>query len=124
MTTQSTAKTASKYTPAQEAVLRDSQPLDQAKSEALAARFNAETNSTKYTGKSVAAKANRMGLTYIRKVAVSKTGSKIEQKDEIVSEIGRIVGLNVEGLDKAPKLALQNLRNFLLTLDEDEAEAA
>lgn len=62
--------------------------------------------------KSVIAKAVRMSL-YKAKEKVSKTGGKVESKEQIVLDIASIVGKNMEGLEKAPKLALQILRERL-----------
>jgi hypothetical protein len=94
------------FTPEQEARIRDEAPLNQAKSRALAAEFGK-------TERSVTAKAVRMGVAYERKQPVTKNGAPVERKEAIVSEISEIVGANLEGLDKAPKGALQAVRNFL-----------
>jgi hypothetical protein len=94
------------FTPEQEARIRDEAPLNQAKSRALAAEFGK-------TERSVTAKAVRMGVAYERKQSVTKNGQPVERKEAIVSEISEIVGANLEGLDKAPKGALQAVRNFL-----------
>lgn len=106
-----TKQTASKYTPAQEQRIRDAAqegPLNQAVATALAAEFG-----PKFTARSVIAKITRMELPYARKVAVSKTGAPVEQKEAIVAEIATLVGATLDGLDKAPKPALQKLRDFL-----------
>lgn len=103
-----TKQTASKYTAAQEARIRAEAPLNQAKATALAAEFG-----SKFTARSVIAKAVRMEVGYERKVAVTKTGEPVERKEAIVAEIASLVGETLEGLDKAPKPALQALRNFL-----------
>jgi hypothetical protein len=117
-------KTASRYTPTMEQMIRDASPINQAAAEQLADLFNSLSGTDTFTAKSVAAKCSRMDdVTYVRKAPVSKTGAKIEQKEEIVTQIAGFVGANLDGLDKAPKLALQNLRDFLASLDE-EAEAA
>lgn len=101
-------KSTSKYTVAQEQRIRDEAPLNQAKATALATEFG-----EKFSARSVTAKAIRMGVAYERKVAVTKTGAPVEQKEAIVAEIAKVVGANLDGLDKAPKPALQALRNFL-----------
>ena len=104
-------KSASKYSPAQEQRIRDAAaagPLNQAVAETLAAEFGEG-----FTGKSVIAKINRMSLPYARKVAVTKTGGKVESKSDIVAEIATFVEGNLDGLDKAPKPALQALRDVL-----------
>lgn len=62
--------------------------------------------------KSVIAKATRMGV-YKAKEKTSKTGGKVESKEDIVAEISALVNKNMEGLEKAPKLVLQNIRAAL-----------
>ena len=59
--------------------------------------------------RSVRAKAVRMGI-YKAKERVSKTGGKIETKDEIVAEIAKLVGKNLDGLEKASKQTLIAIR--------------
>lgn len=109
MTTATAKKSASKYTAAQEQRIASFGPLNQAAAETLAAEFGAD-----FTARGVIAKISRMGLPYARKVAVSKTGAPIENKDKLVAEITTIVGGTLEGLDKAPKPTLQKLRDFLV----------
>jgi hypothetical protein len=111
MTTATVKKSASKYSPAQEQRIRDAAaagPLNQAAAAALAAEFGEG-----FTTKSVVAKITRMALPYQRKVAVTKAGGKIESKLDIVAEIATFVEGNLDGLDKAPKPALQALRDVL-----------
>lgn len=95
------------FTPEQEARIRELAPLNQAKSRQLATEFGK-------TERSVTAKAVRMGVAYERKQPQTKTGAPVERKEAIVAEIQAIVGGNLEGLDKAPKQALQLVRNFLV----------
>ena len=102
------AKAASKYSPAQEQTIRDAAPLNQAKATELAAQFG-----EKFTARSVIAKAVRMGVEYERKAAVTKTGAPVESKEKIVAQIAELVGTNLAGLEKAPKPALQAVRDFL-----------
>ena len=102
------AKATSKYSPAQEQAIRDSAPLNQAKAVELAASFG-----EKFTARSVIAQAVRMGVAYDRKVAVTKTGAPVESKEKIVAQIAELVGVNLTGLEKAPKPALQAVRDFL-----------
>lgn len=106
--TNTAKKTASKYTPAMEARIRETSPLNQAAAEALAAEFG-----NGFTARSVIAKITRMGLAYERKVATTKSGGKIESKEKIVAEIAEHVSGNLDGLDKAPKPVLQLLRDYL-----------
>lgn len=101
-------KTTSKYSPAQEQAIRDAAPLNQAKATELAAQFG-----SKFTARSVIAKAVRMGVEYERKAAVTKTGAPVESKEKIVGQIAELVGATLDGLEKAPKPALQALRDYL-----------
>ena len=101
-------KSTSKYTPAMEAAIREAAPLNQAKATDLAASFGAD-----FSARSVIAKAVRMEVPYERKVAVTKAGAPIERKEAIVAEIASMVGANLDGLEKAPKGALQALRDFV-----------
>ena len=103
-----TQKTASKYSAAQEAAIRAEPVLNAEVAATLAASFGAG-----FTARSVIAKINRMGLPYQNKAKVTKTGGKIESKADIVAEIALVVTGNLEGLDKAPKPALQLIRDAL-----------
>ena len=101
----------SKYSAAQEQRIRDAAaagPLNAAVAETLAAEFG-----EKFTARSVIAKITRMNLPYQRKVAVTKTGAPVESKEKIVAQIAELVSGNLDGLDKAPKPALQALRDYL-----------
>ena len=91
------------YSEAQEKILLASGIIDNAKAIELAAQFKKDV-------RSVRAKAVRMGI-YVGKPKVSKSGGKIESKDDIVADIAKIVGKNLDGLEKAPKLALQIIRS-------------
>lgn len=102
-------KPTSKYTAAMEQAIRDAAPLDQAKATALAEQFGEG-----FSARSVTAKAVRMNVPYNRKQPTTKTGGKIENKAGLVAEIGEIVSGNLDGLDKAPKPALQAIRDFLV----------
>lgn len=62
--------------------------------------------------KSVIAKAVRMGV-YQRQERKSVNGGDIVRKDELVAEIAALVGANLEGLEKAPKVALERVRDAL-----------
>ena len=93
------------YTEAQEAELIAAGVIDNAKALEFAAKFGKDV-------RSVRAKAVRMGI-YKAAEKVSKTGGKIESKEAIVADIAAIVGKNLDGLEKAPKLVLQTLRSKL-----------
>lgn len=109
MATAAVKKSTSKYNAQQEAAIREAAPLNQAKAETLAASFGSG-----FTGKSVIAKAIRMGVAYERKQPTTKSGAKIEKKETLVAEIAKLVEGNLDGLEKAPKPALQAIRDFLV----------
>lgn len=94
------------YSEAQEAVLLAAGIIDNAKALELAATLNKDV-------RSIRAKAVRMGI-YKAQAKVSKAGGKIESKEAIALEIAAIVGKNLDGLEKAPKLALQIIRERLV----------
>ena len=100
-------KKAPNFTPEQEAAIKAAEPLNQAKARALAEAMGK-------TERSITAKAVRMGVAYERKQPTTKAGGKVEKKETIVSEISALVSGNLDGLDKAPKVALQALRNHLV----------
>lgn len=62
--------------------------------------------------RSIRAKAVRMEI-YKAKTKVSKTGDKIESKEEIAAEISALAGRNMESLAKAAKEDLKALRDLL-----------
>jgi hypothetical protein len=101
-------QTQKNYTDEQEAVLAKYTMIDNAIALELASQFNKDV-------KSIRAKAVRLGI-YKRQEKVTKSGTKIEQKSAIVSEIATIAGIAIEaldGLDKAPKTALQAIRQAI-----------
>ena len=93
------------YTAAQEARLAEFDVIDNDIATMLAEEFGKDV-------RSVRAKAVRLG-TYKGKEKVSKTGGKVESKEAIVADIAALVGKNLDGLEKAPKLVLQTLRTRL-----------
>jgi hypothetical protein len=98
------------YSDAQEARLTDAATANGGKidgelAKALAIELDKDV-------RSIRAKATRMGI-YQPAAKVSKTGGKIESKEEIAADIAEIVGKNMDGLEKAPKLVLQILRTKL-----------
>lgn len=98
------------YTEAQELALQEAADkaggqIDNALAEVLAAELDKDV-------RSIRAKAVRMGL-YKAKAKVSKTGDKVETKDEIAADIGQLVGRNMESLAKASKEDLKALRQAL-----------
>ena len=104
----SAKKATSKYTAAMEKRIAESAPLNQAKAEALAAEFGKD-----FSARSVIAKAVRMNVEYQRKQPTTKSGGAVERKETIVAEIAKVVGANLDGLEKAPKGALQAVRDYL-----------
>lgn len=98
-------ETVKNYTEAQEAELLAAGIIDNAKALEFAAKFDKDV-------RSIRAKAVRMGI-YKAAEKVSKSGGKIESKEAIVADIAEIVGKNLDGLEKAPKLVLQILRKRL-----------
>jgi hypothetical protein len=97
------------YTEAQEATIREAAatgPLNAAAAAALAETLGK-------TSRSVIAKIIRMGLPYATKEPTGKDGSPVEKKEAIVAEIASVVGLNLAGLEKAPKSVLQRLRDHV-----------
>jgi hypothetical protein len=93
------------YTDAQEARMSEFDVIDNDTALELAAEFGKDV-------RSVRAKAVRMGI-YKAKEKVSKTGGKVESKEAIVQDIADLVGRNLDGLEKAPKQVLIELRSKL-----------
>jgi hypothetical protein len=93
------------YSDAQEAELMAAGIIDNAKALEFADKFGKDV-------RSIRAKAVRMGI-YKAAEKVSKTGGKIESKEQIAADISSLVGKSLEGLEKAPKLVLQILREKL-----------
>lgn len=90
------------YSEAQEAELMAAGLIDNDKAIEFADKFGKDV-------RSIRAKAVRMGI-YKAKERVSKSGGKIESKEQIVAEIAGLVGKNLDGLEKASKQALIALR--------------
>jgi hypothetical protein len=93
------------YSEVQEAEMLAAGTIDNDAAIEFAAKFGKDV-------RSIRAKAVRMGI-YKAKDKVSKTGGKIESKEAIVADIAAIVGKNLDGLEKAPKLVLVELRSKL-----------
>jgi hypothetical protein len=93
------------YSEAQESALLAAGVIDNAKALEFAEKFGKDV-------RSIRAKAVRMGI-YKAQPKVSKTGGKIESKEAIAADISEIIGKSLEGLEKAPKLVLQILREKL-----------
>lgn len=99
-----------KYSEAQEARIRDAAASNGGKinndvAEMLADEFGKDV-------RSVRAKATNMGL-YQAKAKTSKSGGKLETKEEIRDEIAEILDRNMDSLEKAGKVQLQIIRDFL-----------
>jgi len=97
-----TKEVAKNYTEAQEAELMAAGMIDNEGAIEFAAKFGKDV-------RSIRAKAVRMGI-YKAKEKVSKTGGKIESKEQIVNDIADLVGKNLDGLEKASKQALIAIR--------------
>lgn len=113
-------QTVSKFTPAVVARMNELAPLNQALAEQIATEFGGKDAG--FSARSIAAKATREGIPYVRKAKVAKNGSPIEKKESIVAEIANLVGESMEGLEKAPKGVLQVLRDHLVAVENDEGE--
>lgn len=95
--------------------------LDAAKTLASDPRMNVDDGKGDARGyRSILAKITRMGLPYARKEPVSKDGSPVTKKGDLVARINAIVAGNLDGLDKAPKPALVAIAAYV----EAAAEAA
>ena len=105
MTATTSKATEKNYSEAQEAELLAAGIIDNAKALEFAAKFGKDV-------RSIRAKAVRMGI-YKAAEKVSKTGGKIESKEQIALDIAKLVGKNMDGLEKAPKLVLQIIREKL-----------
>ena len=64
------------------------------------------------TPASVRMKAVRLNI-YQAKEKTTKAGGKVETREEVAEEICSLLGKNFNGLEKAPKLALQAIRDRL-----------
>lgn len=104
-----TAQSKSKYSPEMEAAIRAEPVLNAEVAARLASEFGPS-----FTARMVIAKINRMtDVDYQNKVKTTKAGGKIETKEDIVAQIAKRVEGNLEGLEKAPKPALQLIRDAL-----------
>lgn len=97
-----TKEVAKNYTEAQEAELAAAGLIDNELALEFAAKFGKDV-------RSIRAKAVRMGI-YKAKERVSKTGGKIESKEQIVADISALVGKSLDGLEKASKQSLIAIR--------------
>lgn len=93
------------YSVEQIETIREAGVIDNALATELAARFGK-------TVASVRAKAVSLGV-YRAQERKTKSGDPIETKDAIVTEITNLVGKNMEGLEKAPKAVLREIRAAL-----------
>lgn len=100
-----TKETAKNYTEAQEARLAEFDVITSEVAEMLAQELGKDV-------RSIRAKAVRLG-TYQGKVRVSKSGTAIERKEAILEDISKLVGQNMQGLEKASKHALIAIRKAL-----------
>ena len=109
---EATAKTvkAVNYTPEQTAVLVSRYVDDKATVEAIAMEFGKSI-------RSIVAKLSREKV-YIAKTYTTKTGEKVEKKDETADAIGAVLKMTepeIESLTKANKTALRKIWQALTT---------
>lgn len=104
---------ASKYTPAMEAELRDLAASATGLNAEVAATFAAKHG---LAPRSVIAKITRMELPYAKKVRVTKSGGKIESKAAIAAQLSAIIGQTVDSLENASKADLQAVRDYIVDL--------
>ena len=97
------------YTEAQEARIRERAEEVGTLNAAVAAELADELGKTP---RSIIAKIVRMNLPYATKQPTTKNGEPVTKKETLVSEISEIVGVNLEGLEKAPKPVLHALARF------------
>lgn len=100
------------FTEAQEQRIRDTAPHNLASATELAEEFGKSP-------RSIVAKIVRMEVAYERKQPTTKTGEPIVSKAKLVEQIAGVVSGNLEGLEKAPKPALQAIARFASALRED-----
>ncbi len=93
------------FTEAQEQRIRDTAPHNAASAAILAEEMGK-------TPRSLIAKMVRMQVGYATKAKVTKSGDPVESKADLVERIGAVVEGNLEGLEKAPKVALQAIARF------------
>jgi hypothetical protein len=145
MTTTATAAKQTNYTAAQEAIMvaaikANKNIADKSVAETLAAdeRMNAPADNVKpgpRTVRSIVAKLRRIvdsndDFSYERVGPVTKDGKPVTKKLDLVKRIVELSGIpagKLDGLDKAPKLALDMLAEAFASRDdeaEDEREAA
>lgn len=94
------------FTEAQEARISETAPHNLASATELAAEMGKSP-------RSLVAKMVRMGVAYERKQPTTKTGEPVVSKADLVEQIGAVVDGNLEGLEKAPKPALQAVARFV-----------
>lgn len=77
--------------------------------------------------RAIIAKMTRMSeLEYVKAAPVSKSGGVPTKKTELVDMIAELSGLSASkltGLDGAPKLALETIRDFVRTVADERAAA-
>lgn len=108
------------YTDAQEQLIRDmvrenGGKADKALAEKLAADERMNSTDGPRNARSIIAKITRMDdVTYVRQEPTTKDGKPVSKKQDIVKAIADLSGITaskLSGLDNAPKLALEVLRD-------------
>ena len=103
------------FTADQEAQIRaaaENGPLNLASATALADAMGK-------SARSLVAKIIRMGVPYERKQPTTKTGEPVISKTKLVEQISAVVEGNLDGLEKAPKPALQALAGYVRAVNAD-----
>jgi hypothetical protein len=103
-----------------EAKIRDAAPLDLAKATDLAA--DPEFVKAGVTARGIAAKARTMGVEYHKQERVSKDGSAVAKKEDLVERIEAAFGVKVPSLAKAEKNDLKKLVAAIAAATEDADE--
>lgn len=87
-------------------VMKAEAPLNWAKANEIAARFDVKA-------RSIVASATSNDIPYERKKRVSKSGAPVLRKSDLAVKIGAITGLDMAGLEGAKKETLVALAEYL-----------
>lgn len=108
MTTATPAAKVPNYTEAQVARMRELAPLNKEKAELLAAEFGGGK-----TSKSVAAKAIREQIEYVKAPAPTKKPKDAPTKAQLVDAMRKATSLKLFDLEKAPTATLNEIARFI-----------
>lgn len=120
MTTETSNKPAN-YTPAQEALIlaavaANGGVANKSVAEALAADERMNKDGSPRNARSIIAKMTRMDVNYQAAEKLTKDGKPVTKKQDLVrtiSDLSGITAAKLNGLDNAPKLALETLAAYL-----------